>query len=253
MHAWTQRLIDRSRYGYNDEDATGIFPSPPKYCEMHDYKETHYIGDTTLTPDEFELWLEFLSRSDYKQEDPLDSRFPKGVPGRGISPAQFFGSKRHDRYKDELEPLTKEADIGHSFTATDNSRMWTSFVDTEGNTVIARVGWWGEEYELLSNNCCFFSDHLLKILCGRPLPQWIFSLAKIGDSLGHGFKLASYAAEQGAHKLFEAGSALSHSVTNMFHHDEKLVPMGEEVGSRGTKAKSGGGGGGCCASRPKKT
>ena len=36
-------------------------------------------------------------------------------------------------------------------------------------------------YMLLSNNCCYFSDHLLKVLTNKPLPNWVFSLAKAGD------------------------------------------------------------------------
>jgi hypothetical protein len=103
-------------YGYNDEDASGIFPSPPKYCEMHDYKESHYIGDTTLTQDELERWLQFLSRIDYKQEDPLDPAFPKRVPEWGETPTEFFGSERHPTYRYELRPITKEADIGNTYT-----------------------------------------------------------------------------------------------------------------------------------------
>lgn len=103
-------------YGYNDEDAHGLFPSPPKYCEMHDYQESHYIGDTTLTRDELERWLQFLSRPDYKQEDPLDPAFPKRVPEYGESPAEFFGPERHSTYPHCLKPLTKEAHIGNTFT-----------------------------------------------------------------------------------------------------------------------------------------
>jgi hypothetical protein len=139
-------------YGYNDEDASGIFPSPPKYCEMHDYKESHYIGDTTVTPAEFESWLHFLSRLDYKQEDPLDPNFPKRAPKSGETPSEFFGAETHPTYTDQLKPVTKEADIGEAFDYHDRSRMWTTFKDEDGNEVITRVGWWGDEYELLSNN-----------------------------------------------------------------------------------------------------
>ena len=187
-------------YGYNDEDASGVFPSPPKYCEMHDYKETHYIGDTTLTPDEFERWLQFLSRMDYKQEDPLDPAFPKRVPEMGETPEEYFWMHVHPKYIDCLMPVTKEADIGHSFTCTDTSRMWTQFVGIDGQQVVARVGWWGNEYDLLSNNCCFLTDHLLKITCHKALPSWIFSLAKVGDGLAHGQHFMHDATADGVHK-----------------------------------------------------
>ena len=137
-------------YGYNDDDASGIFPSPPKYCEMHDYKETHYVGDTTLTPLEFERWLQFLSRQDYKQEDPLDPNFPKRAPKFSETPRQFFGEynianglpENHKRYTDMLNPITKEADIGGSYTPTDSTRMWTTFEDVDGNKVVSRIGFW---------------------------------------------------------------------------------------------------------------
>ena len=50
-------------YGYSDADASGaeegsgtsgLFPSPPKCCAPHTYRETHYLGDTVLSADEFE-------------------------------------------------------------------------------------------------------------------------------------------------------------------------------------------------------
>ena len=49
--------------------------------------------------------------------------------------------------------------------------MWRKDVDpATGDEVVSRVGWWGNDYDLLSNNCCFLTDHLLKILVGKPLP-----------------------------------------------------------------------------------
>ena len=190
-------------YGYNDEDASGIFPSPPKYCEMHDYKESHYIGDTTLTPEEFERWLQFLSSMDYKQEDPLDPAFPKRVPNVGETPAEFFGSAMHPTYTDQLNPITKEADIGEKYDHHDTSRMWTEFVSEDEEKIITRVGWWGDEYNLLNNNCCFLSDHLLKITCGKPLPHWIFSLAKVGDGIMHGAHFVPDSGAEGMHVLLK--------------------------------------------------
>lgn len=188
-------------YGYNDYDETGLFSGPPKYCEMHEYKETHYAGDTSCTPSEFERWLQFLSRKDYKQEDPLDPAFPKRVPEMRETPAQFFGSARHPKYSDYLLPVTQEANIGETYDYKDWSRMWTEFETDDGDKVISRLGWWGDEYELLKNNCCFFSDHLLKILIGKPLPHWIFSLAKVGDGLTHGAIFVVDAAADGMHAL----------------------------------------------------
>ena len=56
-------------YGYSDADASGaeegsgtsgLFPSPPKCCAPHTYRETHYLGDTVLSADEFEC-CEFSS------------------------------------------------------------------------------------------------------------------------------------------------------------------------------------------------
>jgi hypothetical protein len=49
--------------------------------------------------------------------------------------------------------------------------MWRKDVDpATGDEVVSRVGWWGNDYDLLSNNCCFLTDHLLKILVNKPLP-----------------------------------------------------------------------------------
>ncbi len=202
-------------YGYNDEDASGIFPSPPKYCEMHDYKESHYIGDTTVTAQEFENWLQFLSTMDYKQEDPLDPKFPKRAPQPGETPAEFFGAEMHQTYKDQLNPITKEADIGKVFDYKDRSRMWTTFTDEEGTEIITRVGWWGDEYDLLSNNCCFLTDHMLKILVGKPLPSWVFSLAKIGDSMAHGAHFVIDGTVDGLHHMVKGIGSIASGIGSL--------------------------------------
>ena len=219
-------------YGYNDEDASGIFPSPPKYCEMHDYKESHYIGDTTLTPEEFERWLQFLSSMDYKQEDPLDPAFPKRVPNVGETPAEFFGSAMHPTYTDQLNPITKEADIGEKYDHHDTSRMWTEFVSEDEEKIITRVGWWGDEYNLLNNNCCFLSDHLLKITCGKPLPHWIFSLAKVGDGIMHGAHFVHDSAAEGMHVLLKGVGSVAHGLGSVVGKGASVVGLGakkEEV------------------------
>lgn len=78
-----------------------------------------------------------------------------------------------------------------------------------GEEMVVRVGWWGDDYDLLSNNCCFLVDHLLKILVGKPLPSWIFSLAKIGDGLAHGLHFIHDAAAEGVHAAI---AAIEHTV-----------------------------------------
>lgn len=76
--------------------------------------------------------------------------------------------------------------------------MWRKDIDpVTGDEWVDRVGWWGDDYELLHNNCCYLVDHLLKILVGKPLPSWIFSLAKIGDGLAHGLTFLYDATAEG--------------------------------------------------------
>lgn len=208
-------------YGGNDENATGLFPSPPKYCDMHEYEQTHYIGDTSMGIEEFELWLQFFHRADYKQEDPLDDAFrkvvaQKGAPLYGTSPAEYFGATRHKHYSNQLQPITKEADIGNTYTASDqlgHRKPWTSFTDADtGEQVVQRMGWWGDEYELLRNNCCYCSDHLIKLLVGTygdnpdaKLPEWIKSAASFGSN-----------AEQFGALVGESASRAWHSFTGLF-------------------------------------
>lgn len=114
------------------------------------------------------------------------------------TPEHFFGTTVVElEGRLQLEPVTAEAkDM--------RGRMWSTFKTEDPETrdwtltVTERVGFWGDEYDLLHNNCCYFCDHLLKILLrdkdetGKPLlghckglPHWIFSLAKIGSSLDH--------------------------------------------------------------------
>lgn len=238
-------------YGYNDQDTFGIFPSPPKYCDMHEYKESHYIGDTTVTEAEFECWLQFLTRKDYKQEDPLDENFPKRVPRVGETPAEFFGAATHELYTDELNPITKEADIGEVYDYKDSSRMWTKFEDTEGNEVITRVGWWGDEYELLDNNCCYLTDHLLKILVHKPLPSWIFSLAKIGDGLAFGAHFVHEGLLDGVNQLGKGLGRIKDRVVASVSTAEEGIPstqkeMAQASDHKSVEPKRSG----CCSGRP---
>ena len=92
----------------------------------------------------------------------------------------------------------------------DTSRMWRKDIDPNtGDELVVRVGWWGDDYDLLRNNCCFLVDHLLKILVGKSLPSWIFSLAKVGDGLAHGLHFLHDAAADGVHATI---AAIEHTV-----------------------------------------
>lgn len=41
---------------------------------------------------------------------------------------------------------------------------WALYTDGDGHEHTVRLGFWGHEYDLLHNMCCYFSDHLIKIL-----------------------------------------------------------------------------------------
>ena len=83
--------------------------------------------------------------------------------------------------------------------------MWRKDIDpATGEEKPVRIGWWGDDYDLLRNNCCFLVDHLLKILVGKPLPSWIFSLAKIGDGVAHGLHFIHDATAEGVHATIDA-------------------------------------------------
>jgi hypothetical protein len=236
-------------FGGNREAKTGVFHMPPKYCDMHDYKETHYIGDTTLTPSEVRRWIWLLSTSTYKQEDPTHGRFPDGVPSEYQSAREFFGwrakqSKRrtkrvacctgvpgsgeHQEGEDPFiisvahDPATYWPVTGlmaHSIDASplqfgrtqaggkwqvvedeDEGRGgklhgWCSGTNLDHNRFTFRTGWFGHEYDLLRNNCCYFVDHIIKILVTsyppsnktKGLPKWVFSTCRAGASMADGF------------------------------------------------------------------
>ena len=148
----------------------------------------------------------------------------------------------HPKYTDCLKPVTKEADIGHSYTYTDTSRMWTQFVSADGEEVVTRVGWWGDEYDLLRNNCCFLADHLLKILTGKPLPSWIFSLAKVGDGLAHGLHFMHDATADGIHRTIEM---VSHAVGGPANPGPGYCGCCEKILPKAVSSKFG-----CCGGKP---
>ena len=88
--------------------------------------------------------------------------------------------------------------------------MWRKDIDpATGEEKPVRIGWWGDDYDLLRNNCCFLVDHLLKILVGKPLPSWIFSLAKVGDGVAHGLHFIHDATAEGVHATI---AAIEHTV-----------------------------------------
>ena len=89
FHAGVECFGQEWSYGGNEEDATGVFQMPPKYCDMHDYKETHYVGDTTLTPKEFNMWIRMLSTPTYKQEvrHHLPNRLDRRLSTASVHPA----------------------------------------------------------------------------------------------------------------------------------------------------------------------
>jgi hypothetical protein len=41
--------------------------------------------------------------------------------------------------------------------------------------------WRGEEYDMISNNCCAFSRSLCKLLVNQQIPKWVDRLAQIAD------------------------------------------------------------------------
>eukprot|EP01047_Picozoa_sp_COSAG01_P025047 COSAG01_NODE_1567_length_9877_cov_8.690939_8_plen_522_part_00 len=210
FHAGVEAFGAEWSYGGNDGTESGLFIAPPKFCDMHEYEQTHYVGDTTMSFEEFERWLQLLHREDFKQEDPVDPAFrkivaQKGAPQLGQVPDEYFDvfsvpgsvNGKHPHYTDQPMPITKDSDIGHSYTASDqvmHRRPWTTFEDADtGKKVVMRMGWWGDEYELLRNNCCWCSDYLIKLLVGTygvgdrrenaALPNFIFSAAKFGSGV----------------------------------------------------------------------
>eukprot|EP01052_Picozoa_sp_SAG31_P017241 SAG31_NODE_1171_length_9560_cov_11.668745_4_plen_287_part_00 len=189
-------------YGGNIGDRTGVFHMPPKYCDMHDYKESHYIGDTTLTPAEFRRWILLLSTATYKQENPTDPTFPKTVPLEYMLAKDFFrwsSTQKTDVVRGgggccsgKPRSVTKYgADVFIAPYAHDTLTYWPTGQIPMSHTMVGapikpgcsksggkwqltededdvrhvhRVGFWGHEYDLLRNNCCFFSDHLARII-----------------------------------------------------------------------------------------
>lgn len=47
-------------------------------------------------------------------------------------------------------------------------------------------GWRGEDYDMLSRNCCSFSNTLCEKLVGQHIPAWVDRLAKIASAAKSG-------------------------------------------------------------------
>jgi hypothetical protein len=62
----------------------------------------------TLSRQEVRCYLELLSHKDYKQEDPLDPRFPKRHPQPGETPAAYFSLAEFFQWAPDKPGLTKE-------------------------------------------------------------------------------------------------------------------------------------------------
>eukprot|EP00162_Nutomonas_longa_P009402 comp19224_c0_seq2/m.35977 comp19224_c0_seq2/g.35977 ORF comp19224_c0_seq2/g.35977 comp19224_c0_seq2/m.35977 type:complete len:132 (+) comp19224_c0_seq2:62-457(+) len=45
-------------YGETDDDETGVFSCEPKKCDMHTYRETVVLGETSLSADQINKLLE---------------------------------------------------------------------------------------------------------------------------------------------------------------------------------------------------
>mmetsp|Transcript_138893 Transcript_138893/g.443471 ORF Transcript_138893/g.443471 Transcript_138893/m.443471 type:complete len:357 (-) Transcript_138893:75-1145(-) len=58
-----------------------------------------------------------------------------------------------------------------------------SQVEVLGCIAALEQDWIGEDYDLMSRNCCHFCSHLLLLLGTRPMPRWITSLAGTGEAL----------------------------------------------------------------------
>eukprot|EP00930_Biecheleria_cincta_P085729 TRINITY_DN75101_c0_g1_i1.p1 TRINITY_DN75101_c0_g1~~TRINITY_DN75101_c0_g1_i1.p1 ORF type:complete len:224 (-),score=45.54 TRINITY_DN75101_c0_g1_i1:247-918(-) len=70
--------------------------------------------------------------------------------------------------------------------------------------------WHGDEYELVSHNCCNFSDAVLRNLTGRGLPPWVNRLARIAEYAEEGIdEVLNLADEHGSLSELFMGRVLS--------------------------------------------
>lgn len=76
----------------------------------------------------------------------------------------------------------------------------TQMSEDEVNEVIRELQdrWPGDGYDLLSHNCCHFSDSLCQRLGVGPIPGWVLNLAGAGASLNHGFQTLASGAKAAA-------------------------------------------------------
>merc|ERR1719221_784072 len=60
---------------------------------------------------------------------------------------------------------------------------------------LLEIEWLGRDYDLLSRNCCHFSDTFCRGLGVGPLPAWVMNLAGTGASLLNGVVTAVESAQ----------------------------------------------------------
>jgi hypothetical protein len=66
------------------------------------------------------------------------------------------------------------------------------------------------------------TDHLLKILVGKPLPRWVFSLAKIGDGFAHGAHFVHDATLDGLHIMVKGFGSVASGIGGLFHGHKEV-------------------------------
>eukprot|EP01052_Picozoa_sp_SAG31_P014789 SAG31_NODE_930_length_10920_cov_4.478329_11_plen_848_part_00 len=216
---------------YNREGSTGVMRYSPKCCLMHEYLQTVYVGDTVYTPEEVAAFLKLIGYRkknpsgtepgqpdflQYFQEDPLDPLFPGGAGGGGVpqeddSPKTYF-DREAKKEQPDLKYTRSDGKLGTGYPYEPDQPGLTAGCrkketrDYMNETVEAnRIGFMGREYDLLNNNCCWFTDYLIKILvrttaldgvassacCNSTspgasiyigCPKWVFSAARFGAS-----------------------------------------------------------------------
>eukprot|EP00929_Paragymnodinium_shiwhaense_P061620 TRINITY_DN30797_c0_g1_i1.p1 TRINITY_DN30797_c0_g1~~TRINITY_DN30797_c0_g1_i1.p1 ORF type:complete len:525 (-),score=128.34 TRINITY_DN30797_c0_g1_i1:176-1750(-) len=80
--------------------------------------------------------------------------------------------------------------------------------------------WMASSYDLLSKNCCHFSDILLQRLGCPPCPAWVLSLATTAKQVREG---ASQAAEQLQQAVEAMGEAAMDSIQSMRKHEPAVL------------------------------